>query len=76
MSAFLRRFPTLILLAVFLTSCAAVDLNAPIPTFETGVDPNAWSQISAGEFLSGQQAKETLIDYDYEMMVTDVTVSQ
>ena len=67
---------TYTLTALLLTACAAVNLNAPMPIYETGVDPQAWAKIPAGEFLSGQEAKATLIDYDYEMMVTDVTVSQ
>ena len=53
-----------------------VDLNAPIERYETGVDPSAWVTIPAGDFLSGQSAKPTSIDYDYEIMVTDVTVAQ
>jgi formylglycine-generating enzyme len=71
-----RTLLTLTLLAVLLAACAAVDLNAPIPTFDTGIDPSAWAKIPAGEFLSGQEAKATLLDYNYAMMVTDVTVSQ
>ena len=67
---------TCTLAALLLAACATVDLNAAMPAFETGVDPHAWAKIPAGEFLSGQEAKATLIDYDYEMMVADVTVSQ
>jgi formylglycine-generating enzyme required for sulfatase activity len=61
---------------IILASCAPVDLDAPIPTFDTGVDPNAWVTIPAGPFLEGQFDHPASIDYDYEMMVTDVTVSQ
>ncbi len=64
-----------VLIAVLLASCAPVDLNAPMPTFETGVDPNAWAQVPAGEFYFGQfdhiESTEA-----YEIMVTNVTVSQ
>ncbi len=67
---------TLVLFAVLLAACAPVDLNAPIPAYDTGVDPEAWAVIPAGTFLSGQAADPASIDYDYEMMVTDVTVSQ
>ena len=43
--------------------------------FDTGVDPNAWAQIPAGEFLSGQhEAVETT--GAYEIMLTDVTTAQ
>jgi formylglycine-generating enzyme required for sulfatase activity len=58
-----------------ITSCAPVNLNAPMPVFETGVDPASWAQIPAGEFHFGQH--EDLESTDaYEIMVTDVTVSQ
>ncbi|MGB7875838.1 MAG: SUMF1/EgtB/PvdO family nonheme iron enzyme [Anaerolineales bacterium] len=72
----LPRIPLpLILLTVLLASCASVDLNAPMPTFDTGIDPNAWAQIPAGEFYYGQHENIESTDA-YEIMVTDVTVSQ
>ncbi len=66
----------LILVVLLLSSCASPNLTAPIPTFDTGVDANAWATIPAGEFLSGQFNEPTAIPYDYEIMVTDVTVAQ
>jgi formylglycine-generating enzyme required for sulfatase activity len=51
-------------------------MNAPVPVYDTGVDPEAWATIPAGPFLLGQFAEPASIDYDYEIMVTDVTVSQ
>jgi len=66
----------LILIFIFLASCTSVDLDAPIPTYDTGVDPEAWASIPAGEFLSGQHNDPEMLDYDYEIMVTDVTVYQ
>ncbi len=71
-----RIILTLCLLAAWLASCAPVDLNAPVPIHETGVDPEAWVTIPAGEFLSGQHDDPMTLDYDYEIMVTDVTVEQ
>ncbi len=71
-----RHFLTLGLVVGILAGCTTVNFNAPIPSFDTGVDPSTWSTIPAGEFLAGQEDKETLINYDYKMMVTDVTVSQ
>ena len=68
-------FLTLLLLTGILASCAPVDLNAPLPTYDTGVDPNAWATVPAGQFLYGQFNDPASIDYDYKMMVTDVTVS-
>jgi formylglycine-generating enzyme required for sulfatase activity len=66
----------LILLVVLTASCTSVDLDAPVPTFNTGVDTESWVVIPAGEFQSGQHNEPVTIDYDYEIMVTDVTVSQ
>ncbi|HMV96041.1 MAG TPA: SUMF1/EgtB/PvdO family nonheme iron enzyme [Anaerolineales bacterium] len=72
----MKRFTlTLCLCAALLASCAPVDLNAPIPTFETGIDPNTWAQIPAGEFHHGQ-FDETASTEAYEIMVTDVTTAQ
>ena len=66
---------TLMVACVLLASCASVDLNAPIPTFDTGVDPNSWAQVPAGEFYFGQH--EVIESTNaYEVMVTDVTTSQ
>lgn len=65
-----------LLIAALLASCGPVDLNAPVPVYETGVDSDAWVTIPAGEFLSGQHDEPVTIDYDYEIMVTDVTTAQ
>lgn len=63
------------LVALLLAACAPVDLNAAMPIFETGVDSEAWAQIPAGEFYSGQHA-EVQTTAAYEIMLTDVTVAQ
>ena len=70
-----RLFLTLSLLTVLLTACVTVDLSAPIPAYDTGVDPNAWTQVPAGEFYFGQH-EDVETTTAYEIMVTDVTVSQ
>ena len=75
-----RRLPILMLLTacmplVLLAACAAVDLNAPLPTFDTGIDPDAWAQIPAGEFYTGQH-EEIASTAAYEIMITDVTTTQ
>lgn len=70
-----RTFP-LLALSLLLAACGTVDLNAPLPVHETGVDPGAWAQVPAGEFVSGQHDHPATIDYDFEIMVTDVTVAQ
>jgi formylglycine-generating enzyme required for sulfatase activity len=68
---------------IILASCrqvpgggASVDLNAPLPTYDTGVDPNAWTTVPAGQFLNGQFNDPATIEYNYEITVTDMTVSQ
>jgi formylglycine-generating enzyme required for sulfatase activity len=66
----------LVLVISFLVSCTPVDLEAPVPVFETGVNPDSWVTIPAGSFLSGQFDDPVTIDYDYQIMVTDVTVTQ
>ncbi len=72
----MKRFIlTLILLAALVTSCAPVDLNASIPTFDTGIDPNSWAKIPAGEFYFGQHEDVETTDA-YEIMITDVTSAQ
>jgi formylglycine-generating enzyme len=63
------------LFLLILTSCASVDLNAAIPVFDTGVDSDSWASIPAGEFLKGQFNEVASTDA-YEIMITDVTVSQ
>lgn len=70
-----RLAATLVLLTAVLASCASVDLDAPIPVHETGIDSDAWAQVPAGEFYWGQhEAVQTT--GAYSIMVTDVTVEQ
>ncbi|MEW5959511.1 MAG: SUMF1/EgtB/PvdO family nonheme iron enzyme [Chloroflexota bacterium] len=64
------------------TSAAAIPYGmrgamsaAPQP-LDTGVDAEAWALVPAGEFLLGLHNHETKVDYDYEIMVTDVTNEQ
>lgn len=67
---------SLILLLLLLTACKPIDVNAPAPVYETGISPDSWVTIPAGDFFSGQFNFEKTIDYDYEMMVTHVTKQQ
>lgn len=64
-----------ILLTALIVSCAPVDLNAPMPAFDTRVNSNAWASIPAGEFTFGQHEDIESTDA-YQIMVTDVTASQ
>jgi len=69
---------SLIFLALLVSACQpAPSISSITPPFiETGIDSEAWKTIPAGEFPSGSESHMTMIDYDYQMMVTDVTVEQ
>jgi formylglycine-generating enzyme required for sulfatase activity len=43
---------------------------------DTGIDPESWALVPAGEFPFGQHDHMTDVDYDYEIMVTHVTNEQ
>jgi len=70
-----RLIAPLLAAVLLLSACSTVNLNAPLPVYETGVDPEAWALVPAGKFLSGQHNDPLTIEYDYEIMVTDATVS-
>lgn len=62
---------------LLLAGCAAPPLDAPpVMTPNTGVNSDAWALVPAGEFLKGQFDQETLVEYDYEIMLTHVTNDQ
>ena len=66
----------LVALGILLTACTSVDLEAPIPVVDTAVDVEAWVDVPAGEFLYGQFNDPAMVTYEYQIMVTDVTVTQ
>ena len=72
-----RLFYFPILFSLLLTACGtdAVTPTTP-PLIDTGVDPDSWAVVEAGEFLMGLHEHETNVDYNYEIMVTDVTKTQ
>jgi formylglycine-generating enzyme required for sulfatase activity len=73
-----RVFFSLLLVILITTACGpAPSVSAITPPYvDTGIDPNSWSTIPAGEFPYGQHDHITMVDYDYQIMVTDVTVEQ
>lgn len=71
-----RYLITLLVLTFVLTACQTVDFQTSAPVFNTRIDPASWAVIPAGSFLHGQFNEEASIDYDYEIMVTDVTNAQ
>ncbi len=76
----MKRFLILMFgLALLLAACGpAVDLDSwkPDTLIDTGVDPDSWAVVPAGEFPSGQEDHFVNLDYDYQIMITDVTVQQ
>ncbi len=70
-----RILPVIIVLALLMSACSKINLNAPMPTFNTGVESDSWVQIAAGDFYFGQH-NETIATDAYEIMVTDVTTEQ
>jgi formylglycine-generating enzyme required for sulfatase activity len=69
---------TLVLIVILASACGpAPNIGAITPPYiDTGVDPESWTVIPAGEFPYGQHEHPTLVDYDYEIMVTNVTNNQ
>ena len=70
-----RLLPICCLLPVMVAACTPVDIQAPPPTFDTGVNPESWASIPAGEFFIGQH-NDVEVTLAYEIMVTDVTTAQ
>jgi formylglycine-generating enzyme len=73
-----RTFVTLALLALSLCACReSTEIGAITPDYiDTGIDPGAWALVPAGPFPFGQHDHMTIVDYDYEIMVTNVTNAQ
>ena len=69
---------SLILVILLAASCGpAPSVSAITPPYvDTGIDPESWATIPAGDFPYGQHDHMTMVDYDYQIMVTDVTVEQ
>jgi formylglycine-generating enzyme required for sulfatase activity len=62
---------------LILSACTTYEKpSSPPPVLDTGVDSDAWAVVPAGPFLMGRHAHETEVEYDYRIMVTDVTVAQ
>ena len=73
-----RLIFSLLLVILLATACgpaASVSAISP-PYVDTGIDPDSWATVPAGEFHYGQHDHITMVDYTYQIMVTDVTVDQ
>ena len=73
-----RTYIILLLAAVLLSACGSQAGSGDTPglEFATSADPDAWVRVGAGEFYKGQFDHETMLDYDYEIMVNNVTNAQ
>jgi len=72
-----RTLIALSLLVLLAAGCASTTVEASPPsTIDTGIDTDSWTLVPAGEFLKGQHNHETDVEYDYEIMITDVTNAQ
>ncbi len=66
-----------LLILLLVSSCSSeVIVNKKAKKIDTGVNPDQWVKIPAGKFYKGMHNHVVNIDYDYEIMVTDVTNSQ
>ncbi len=51
-------------------------LNRETTPIDTGADADEWALVPAGKFYMGLHNKDSVINYDYEMMVTHVSNHQ
>jgi len=73
----MKNWLLLMLGCLMLGACTSpTSYAAKLPAIDTGIDPQSWAKIPAGDFLSGAHSQAAALDYDYEMMVTDVTNEQ
>ncbi len=73
-----RLFLAMLVALLVLSGCSsAPEVGAITPPYiDTGIDPEAWALVPAGPFPYGQHDALRDLPYDYEIMVTDVTVAQ
>lgn len=72
----MRHILIFITTIVFLAGCTAVQPVTSTEPIATGIDPDAWSRIPAGDFYFGRHNEVVTIPADFEMMVTMVTNAQ
>ncbi len=74
----MRVISTIFMLVLLISACGPAPSVSAItpPSIDTGIDPESWSTVPAGDFPFGQQDHLTNVGYDYQIMITDVTVAQ
>ena len=66
-----------VFISLILSACSAASTpNGPMPTYDTGIDTDSWVDIPASEYYQGLNQHLLNLDYDYRIMVTDVTNQQ
>jgi formylglycine-generating enzyme required for sulfatase activity len=72
-----RRMVITLLIGILISACSPPGAaTTPPPNIDPGVDPESWVMVPAGEFLMGLHNHETNVDYNFEIMITDVTTAQ
>src|SRR4030042_728690 len=75
-----RIIHTILIMILFLYTGCSAEVNQKskvnVPFVDTGANVNAWARIPKGKFYKGAHLHVTDIDYDYEIMITDVTNEQ
>jgi len=66
----------IVLLIFALFSCKHEIPDENISVIETGINSATWVKIPAGKFYKGMHEHETFVEYNYEIMITDVTNQQ
>jgi formylglycine-generating enzyme required for sulfatase activity len=66
----------LITITVFASCSNETIVNQETKYIDTGVNPDEWVKIPAGEFFYNMHAHVENIEKDYEIMITDVTNKQ
>ncbi len=72
----MKKLIILFIIGLGFASCSEVIVNDEINYIDTGVDPDQWVKVPAGTFYSGMHSHVDTVNYDYEIMVTDVTNKQ
>jgi formylglycine-generating enzyme required for sulfatase activity len=71
-----RANAVLLCLVLLVAGCGARPPQVTPPVYDTGVRPDAWERVAAGEFRMGSHEEEVTVGYDYDIMVTLVTNAQ
>ncbi len=64
------------LLLGLVAACGRAQPPTDVPEVDTGIDPEAWVRIPAGEFLFGLHNERVVLEYEFEIMKTPVTAAQ